>query len=200
MNIVCVLTGDLVDSQNRQTTEYIKALQVLLDDLKQDGKLLLGNMHRGDEFQAVAASGWGMLCALYIRAGLKAQNADWDARISVGYGSATEEDGTYGTAYLYSGKGLDGIRGNERLQLWANGRFYPELAAAIDFIIDGWSESIAGVVKNRIFSKTNKRVAEELDVSAVYISTALKRAGYDVLLGLIHYIKELGGENEHSAS
>ena len=200
MNTVCVLTGDLIDSQRYQTEQYIEALRRILNDLEKMGKIVRYEIYRGDEFQITAVPEWGIRCALYLRAALKAQHSEWDAKISVAFGSETEQDGSYGTAYLNSGEKLDNLSANKRMQFAVEEQEFAVLADTMDFIINGWSQTTARAVMTRLVTRTGKEAAERLGVSPANVSRALKRGGYEVLLGLAGFIYEVGGLDDHPAS
>lgn len=200
MSTVCVLTGDLIDSQRYQTEKYIEALRRILTDLEKMGKVVRYEIYRGDEFQITAVPEWGIRCALYIRAALKAQHSEWDAKISVAFGSETGKGGSYGTAYLNSGEKLDKLSANKRMQFAVEERELTALADTMDYIISGWSKTTARAVMTRLVTRTGKEAAERLGVSPANVSRALKRGGYDILLGLAGFIYEVGGLDEYSTS
>ncbi|SIN72527.1 hypothetical protein [Halodesulfovibrio marinisediminis] len=200
MDTVCVLTGDLIDSQGGQTALYLEAINSILEELKNKQKILRSDLYRGDEFQITTLPEEGLLCALYIRASLRAQNAKWDAKISIAFGEEKESDGAYGAAYLHSGRNLDSLSANTRMQIMVEEQKFSVLAQTMDYIISGWSQTTARAVRARLYAKTAKEAAEQLQISPANVSRALKRGGYEVLLGLAKFIYEAGGLDEHSQS
>ena len=85
---ISVITGDLVNSRQLDTTHYITELHALLTQLQQAKLIQTFEVFRGDAFQAVAEPQSGLLLAVYIRIALKAMDTrHWDARIAVGLGA-----------------------------------------------------------------------------------------------------------------
>lgn len=206
MGNVCVLTGDLVNSQQYDTSTYIDTLAKILRELESDKKISPPQHYRGDEFQLTTTPQWGLPVAIYIRAALKAENADWDARISVACGSAEQEDGSYGTAYLASGKGLDSLVSDERFlfnycvnvdcdndiqELDSFIEVQGAISKMLDFFMSNWTSNTALAVKARIFAENGNVAAKKANMSASSLSKALKRGSYETVMSAVTSITKV---------
>lgn len=193
---VSVITGDLVNSRQLDTTSYISGLNALLSQLQQAKLIQRFEIFRGDAFQALAAPQSGLLLAVYIRIALKAMDSrQWDARIAVGLGSGQEEATGYGSAFVNSGQALDGLMKNCRLALKNDNdrtnAIVSDLLPMLDHVVSRLSQTEARIVQARIFAATNQEVAEKLQKAASTVSATLKRAAYEEIMRFIHAINRI---------
>ncbi|MGO4742409.1 SatD family protein [Serratia quinivorans] len=193
---VSVITGDLVNSRQLDTTSYISGLNALLSQLQQTKLIQRFEIFRGDAFQALAAPQSGLLLAVYIRIALKAMDSrQWDARIAVGLGSSQEEATGYGSAFVNSGQALDGLMKNCRLALKNDNdrtnAIVSDLLPMLDHVVSRLSQTEARIVQARIFAATNQEVAEKLQKAASTVSATLKRAAYEEIMRFIHAINRI---------
>jgi DNA-binding CsgD family transcriptional regulator len=193
---VSVITGDLVNSRQSDTTHYLSGLNALLSQLQQAKLIEQFEIFRGDAFQAVAEPQSGLLLAVYIRIALKAMDAQrWDARIAVGLGTKQAQSAGYGSAFVNSGQALDGLMKNCRLALKNDNdqtnAIVSDLLPMLDHVVSRLSQTEARIVQARIFATSNQEVAEKLQKAASTVSATLKRAAYEEIMRFIHAINRI---------
>ncbi|MGO2368571.1 MULTISPECIES: SatD family protein [Serratia] len=193
---ISVITGDLVNSRQLDTTHYITELHALLTQLQQAKLIQTFEVFRGDAFQAVAEPQSGLLLAVYIRIALKAMDTrHWDARIAVGLGAGEAKNAGYGSAFVNSGQALDGLTKNCRLALKNDNdqtnAIVSDLLPMLDHVVSRLSQTEARIVRARILATTNQEVAEKLQKAASTVSATLKRAAYEEIMRFIHAINRI---------
>lgn len=193
---VSVITGDLVNSRQLDTTHYITGLNALLSQLQRATLIERFEIFRGDAFQAVAEPQSGLLLAVYIRIALRAMDSrHWDARIAVGLGSDQGQTAGYGSAFVNSGQALDALMKNCRLALKNDNEqtnaIVSDLLPMLDHVISRLSQIEAQVVQARFFADTSQEVAEKLQKAASTVSATLKRAAYEEMMRFIHAINRI---------
>jgi len=193
---VSVITGDLVNSRQLDTTHYLSGLNALLSQLQQAKLIQQFEIFRGDAFQAVAEPQSGLLLAVYIRIALKAMDAQrWDARIAIGLGTEQAQSASYGSAFVNSGQALDGLMKNCRLALKNDNdqtnTIVSDLLPMLDHVVSRLSQTEARIVQARIFATSNQEVAEKLQKAASTVSATLKRAAYEEIMRFIHAINRI---------
>lgn len=191
-----VITGDLVNSRQLDTANYITGLDALLNRLQRAKLIQRFEIFRGDSFQAVAEPQSGLLLAAYIRVALKAMDAgQWDARIAVGLGDGQAQAAGYASAFVNSGHALDSLEKNCRLALKNDhaetNAIVSDLLPMLDHVIGRLSQAEAQIVQARMFAATNLEVAEQLHKAASTVSATLKRAAYEEIMRFIHAINRI---------
>lgn len=187
---IAVLTGDLINSTGVSSPKaFMLRLESLLKDVE---RLYQGEAvtFRGDGFQvAMATPALALKCAIYLRAGLiaasPAKNDRWDARIAIAIAEAASREGTYGDAYIESGRGLDDMA---KANFYVYGEpdvFRVSVALAtsfVDDIISHWTPSEAeAYFVNLKHPGGHKIVAEKLNRSRSTITKSLLRAKYTLI-------------------
>lgn len=190
MTKVAVLTGDLINSTGVSSPKaFMQRLEFLLKSVKS----IYGaktTTFRGDGFQvSLAAPAQALECAIYLRAGLiaasPAKKDRWDARISVAIAEAASQEGTYGDAYIESGRGLDDMT-KESLFIYGEPEVFRVSATLatlfVDDIISHWTPSEAEAYLVYLEQPGgHKGVAQKLKKSRSTITKTLLRARYTLI-------------------
>lgn len=200
MALIAVLTGDLVDSTRvADPSGFVQRLQALLTQAEQryGGKAVT---FRGDGFQlALPEPRHAAECALFLRAGLigasPSRTQRWDARIAVAVAADEAEPGSYGAAYVQSGRDLDELS-RERLSFYADAPLFRLAAglatALVDDLVGRWSASEAETYWVHLhYPDTHKDVAQQLGKSRATVTKTLLRGRYNLLDRYIADINEL---------
>ncbi|AHG22023.1 hypothetical protein Z042_22180 [Chania multitudinisentens RB-25] len=193
---ISVITGDLVNSQQVDTANYIAYLNGLLAELQQAKYLQQYDIFRGDSFQVVSKPEKGLFLAVYLRIALRAVDAvHWDARLAIGLGTRQAKNTGYGSAFLNSGNALDDMAKNCYLSLKTDNqktnRIVSDLLPMLDHVIGRLSQTEAKIVQTRMFTSTNKEAAAALQKASSTVSAALKRAAFEEIMQFITAINRI---------
>jgi hypothetical protein len=148
-----VITGDLIDSTRRtpgQVDEAMALIEACVARLSDDARF---HRYRGDGWQAyVGAAGQGLSALVLIAAHLRATDA-LSSRMALGLGDAHGLDqGSLGmaggTAFIHSGRALDGIGDGKWLAIAGQGidPLHTSLMSYVDAQVRGWSQEQAEAV------------------------------------------------------
>lgn len=199
-----VITGDLVNSTNIATEwrqSVVDALKTCISDSMSITPVKI-EMYRGDSFQVVVDKAEQTLSvAIALRSKLRASTPDgndmWDARVSVGIGDISFESDNVvtsdGEAFRLSGRAFDNI-GKKRLNIstpWTELNTAMELNTRFaDEFVSSWTARQARVVYHSIlFLKTQKEMAEELDMTRQNFNYHWGTSKAQLILDYIEYFK-----------
>jgi len=201
-----VITGDLVNSTNIATEwrqNVVDAMNKCVSDFVSITPIKI-EMYRGDSFQVVVDKAEQTLSvAIALRAKLRAStpenSAMWDARVSIGIGNIFFESDSIvtsdGEAFRLSGRAFDNI-GKKKLSVstpWKDLDNAVELNTRFaDDVISSWTSRQARVVYHSIlFLKTQKEMAEELDMSRQNFNYHWGTSRALLILDYLEYFKKL---------
>lgn len=189
--IAGVITGDLVNSSGL-TRETKNLLITQLDRFARNnpGVLLPLEFYRGDSFQLMVCPELTARTAVFIEAMIIA-TAQTRARLSIGIGSVSKITPgkvlmSEGEAFQLSGKQIEGMKEEGRiLKITVSKKtFQPLLAASfhlLESLIRGWKPGQAAVISQIPFTRTQKEIAERLNISGAAVSKALKAGKWPVV-------------------
>ena len=196
ITMVAVLTGDIINSKQGKTPDWLKNLK---DTLRKFGEEPTHwEIYRGDSFQLETTPAKALEAALCIKANIKKEK-HLDVRIAIGIGDKTytsaQITSSNGTAFSNSGECFDRLK-KMNLAVQTPWKAFDEqinlmLELAL-LTINGWLPATATVVSAALEHRSlnQKDLASTLNKSQSSISEALSRAGYDELLKLINYYQK----------
>jgi hypothetical protein len=207
VNIVAVLTTDIVHSTKLSTLEYnsiITTLKTYLDR-EIEGKDASYEIYRGDSFQiyfqdvqqAMRAS---MALRLYFRSGIDCPSIELTQALALGeYEQLSDTPGTsVGQAFILSGRALDKAQRGEFVFNICEGirlstRFLNHLLA-------GLTEKQSGVLFYYVSlnGPEQKVIAELLGMTRQNVATHLKRGGADLIRAYIETYEALISDSQSS--
>lgn len=203
--MVGVITGDLINS-SALNDEQKNSLKLELRRLTENNSdiLLSLQFYRGDSFQLMVVKEKAAWIAVMIEAIVFSTTGTW-ARLSIGIGlvdkvSPNNVLQSEGKAFQLSGHQIDKMKEEGRLLKIAlvNERFQPILSAAFylaESIIWGWKAGQAKIIAQMPFSKTQKEIAEKLNISEAAVSKAIKASKWasieNFLTGFEETIKDI---------
>jgi hypothetical protein len=195
MKKIAVLTGDIVNSSNlepRRRKELEQLIWKVLEKLKKDNDKY--DVLRGDsvqflteEVQQSFRKAIQMRCM--IKYGMSGNiKTKIDTRISIGIGDITFTGKTLGssdgTAFRYSGKGLDQLKqlkkriiiltGNDKLD-----DIFNIIAVLTDVIVTGWTAAQAEAVYWSSVGLTQQQIADKLSIVQSAVNNRLKSAHWN---------------------
>ncbi len=189
--IVGVITGDLINSSalNDGQKNLLK-MELERFTTKNHNVLLPVQFYRGDSFQLMVIKEKSARIAFIIEAIVFSITGTW-ARISIGIGSVSKISHddvlqSEGEAFQLSGHQMDKMKDEGRLLKIAlnNNEFQPILSAAIylaESIIWGWKPGQVKVIAQIPFVKTQKEIAEKLNISEAAVSKAIKTSNWSAI-------------------
>jgi hypothetical protein len=185
---IAVITGDLVASSevsSNQVNSMNEELSKYLDN--KPFVMLPLTFYRGDSFQLMVKAEKSVEVALTIQSIILWRTETW-ARISVGIGTVSKiEPGNVlqseGEAFQLSGHQLDNMKSEGRLFKIAtnSSKHQPMLDAALhlaDSLISNWKPGQASAIAMATQCKTQKEMAQRLNISEPAVSKALKSANW----------------------
>jgi hypothetical protein len=200
-----VITGDLINStilkQDQKDTMMVQLNEFFEST---SGIVLPMQFYRGDSFQLLCTKEKAARIAIFVESIIIATTSTF-ARISIGIGSVSGlvENNVLqssGEAFVLSGHQLDSMKKEDRLMKIAieSPQFQPILAASFylaESIIWSWKPGQASVISMIPTCKTQKEIAEKLQISGAAVSKALKWSRWaameDFLNGYEETIKEI---------
>lgn len=191
-----VITGDIINSRKRKTTEWQPLLRQLLErygSSPEDWEI-----YRGDSFQLVMAPREALSACIYIKAGMK-QIKSLDVRLAIGIGEEEFKAGkvteSNGPAYFRSGECFESLK-KQSLGIKTSD---PELDELLNLLfslsllsMDNWSPTVAEAVKTTLENpdKSQKEIAEVLGKSQSSLSEALSRGGFEEVMQMEQYYQK----------
>lgn len=193
--MVAVLTGDIKNSTEHKTSEWLPLLKQALD--RYGNEPSDWEIYRGDSFQLQTEPEKALEAALYIKACLK-QVRQMDVRIAIGLGEKTYNaekiTESNGEAFVYSGKGFENLKKQNLAIKTSNANFDGHINLLLELALltmDNWTPAISKTVKSAIENpEMNQReLASLLGKSQGNISEELKKAGFDEVQKMIEFYK-----------
>lgn len=191
-----VLTGDVINSREASSQEWLPILKQTLNFYGNEGKDW--EVYRGDSFQLITSSKEALKVALHIKSAMKSFKK-LDVRIAIGIGEVDYRDEkvtqSNGEAFTRSGDQFEQLKkfnlqintGKEELNETLNIMF--DLAL---LTFNNWSSTVARVVQFSFENpdKNQLEIAQELGKSQSSISEALNRGAYEEILKLNNYFQK----------
>lgn len=191
-----VLTGDVINSREASSQEWLPILKQTLNLYGNEGKDW--EVYRGDSFQLITSSKEALKVALHIKSAMKSFKK-LDVRIAIGIGEVDYRDEkvtqSNGEAFTRSGDQFEQLKkfnlqintGEEELNETLNIMF--DLAL---LTFNNWSSTVARVVQFSFENpdKNQLEIAQELGKSQSSISEALNRGAYEEILKLNNYFQK----------
>jgi len=190
-DIVGVITGDIVNSSGL-SKEQKSNIQTEMSGyfMNNSDVLLPARFYRGDSFQLMVKKEKAAAIAVMIEAILLSV-AETLARMSIGIGavSGIVSDNVLqseGEAFLLSGHQLDTMKEEGRLIKIAtnSSQFQPVLSASFhlaETVILGWKPGQASVIMQIPICKTQKEIAEKLNITGAAVSKAIKAGNWPAI-------------------
>ena len=194
-----VITGDIINSRNTPSSEWLPLLKMVFNTIGETPKTW--EIYRGDSFQIEISNVEStLLVAIKLKTILK-EIKNLDVRIAIGIGN---KDTYYdritegsGEAFINSGDAFDTMLKKQNLAIispWEeiNTIFYTSFALAL-LTMDNWTVNSAAFVAKYLKkpNTTQKVIAKELNISESSASERRKRAGLDEILQLEKLYREL---------
>ena len=193
-----VITGDIVNSEDYQATEWLGTLKDYFSKLGDTP--IDWEIYRGDEFQLRVPLGQALEVAVHIKALMKSVKG-LDVRMGVGIGEVTFVGSgvseSNGPAYQRSGRTFEGLKEHKQNLTIATGRKDYDrilnlmLRLALDFM-DDWSPVSAEIVVMALEhpNESQKEIAARLNIQQSAVSQRQKRARLDLVQELLAYYSE----------
>ncbi|TVZ51790.1 SatD family protein [Dokdonia sp. Hel_I_53] len=195
--LVAVLTGDIINSREEKVTNWMPELKSTLERYGPTPENW--EIYRGDSFQLMLPASDGFIAALHIKATIK-KFRSIDVRISIGLGTidhaAKRITESNGSAFLHSGEGFENLK-KQTLAITSNNT---QELQAIHIMIDlamlvanNWTPSVAQLIQTYIEhpDRQQKEIAQLLNKSQSTVSETLSRSGYEEIIAIQHYYKQL---------
>lgn len=202
--MIAVITGDIIDSQNYGSAEWLGALK---NYLAQWGRApLYWEIYRGDEFQLKVPHEHGLIAAIQIKAIIKSIK-DLDVRIGIGIGNETFVGNgvseSNGPAYQRSGRTFDTLKDDKLNMTISTGNVTHDrtlnlmLKLALNFM-DDWSPVSAEIVALALQNPnvSQQEIAEQLNIQQSAVSQRQKRARLDLVRDLLDYYAQYIKDNQ----
>lgn len=190
--MIAIITGDIIDSQQRDTKTWLKALKKALN--KYGKEPTSWEIYRGDSFQLELDAKNALEKVIAIKAILKKE--DIEVRMSIGIGkkdhTAKKITESNGSAFVNSGDCFETLKKNT-LALKSPWKDFDEtINIMLDLAlltIDNWSATSAELVKIGLENPEKKQteLTKLLNKTQSTISEGFKRAGYDEILKMIDF-------------
>ena len=194
--MIAVLTGDIINSRQGQTSLWLNQLKSTLNLYGQTPKDW--EIFRGDSFQLKTNPENALRIALHIKAVIK-QVKPYDVRIAIGLGEQSYDSKTIsesnGTAFVNSGEGFESLKKQTLTVVSENKKWDNTINIMINLALltaNSCSNTVAKVISTVIENpeKNQNDIALLLGKSQSTISEALKRGGYEEIMQLNAFYKE----------
>ena len=191
--MIAILTGDIKNSTEYKTSEWMPKLKTALDYYGSEPQQW--EIYRGDSFQLESTPEKALEAAVYIKACIK-QFRNIDVRIAIGLGDKSHDADkiteSNGSAFVHSGRCFEELK-KQNLALKSDHKNFNEhinlLLELALLTMDDWTPAISLTIKNAIENpkKNQKELAAILRKSQGNISEELNRGGYDALQKLLRF-------------
>lgn len=199
-NIVGVITGDLINSSGLTKDQKINMQKRLSCFLENNQDILMPiQFYRGDSFQLMVKKEKAAMISVIIEA-IILSTTGTRARISIGIGTISKNISgnvlqSEGEAFQLSGHQLDKMKEEGRLLKIAvdSLQFQPILAATFhlaESIILSWKPGQAAVISMIPACKTQKEIAEILNITGAAVSKALKSGKWAAIENFLNGYEE----------
>lgn len=188
MNIIGVLTGDIVNSRTKLADEWQPGLIGILRQYGNEPNDW--ELFRGDSFQIRVAPEKALKAAIHIKAGVK-RTTPLDVRIAIGIGmedhASSKVTSSTGSAFILSGECFDTLKKQTLAIATANDQWDEVgnlLLSLASLTMDNWSPATAEAIQTAIENPqmNQEALAKKMNKSQSSISEALKRGGYDAVM------------------
>lgn len=189
--MICIITGDIINSKNHEPTEWMKPLK---NELNKQGKSPMSwEIYRGDSFQLLVKNPEdALLCAISIKSAIKTIKK-LDVRMSMGIGeiafNAEKITESNGSAFVHSGEKFELLK--EDKQNLAIKSDWPGFDLEINLYLkliliamDNWTVNAAKAMNIAINNKDKSQtdLGELLGINQSAVSSRLKRAYYEEVM------------------
>jgi hypothetical protein len=189
--MVCVITGDIINSKKVNPKNWLTQLKTELNTLGKSPKYW--EIYRGDSFQVIINNPLdGLKTAIKIKARLKSIK-HINVRMAIGIGNQTYNapniTQSNGTAFVHSGEKFELLK-KEKQNLavkseWIEFDKEINLYLKLSLIaMDSWTVNAAEMVKTALENpnKSQEELGQIVKIKQNAISTRLKRAFYDEIM------------------
>ncbi len=195
MNMIAIITGDIINSRGHNSKEWMTKLKSCLTQWGDTP--LTWEIYRGDEIQLRIKVKHALFAAIQLKALIKSIKG-LDIRMGIGVGSetyiGTGVSESNGTAYQRSGKTLEELKENKvTLMFTSSDEEYNKtmnliLKLASDFM-DDWSTVSAEMVFLSLSrpNESQQNLAEQLNIKQSAVSQRKKRARLNLVEDLLAY-------------
>lgn len=196
--MIGVITGDIINSQQSQTEEWLPMLKSFFETLGKTPKDW--EIYRGDEFQLKTGIDEVFWTAMCIKALIK-RSEILDVRLAIGIGdeqfSSEKITESNGTAYVNSGRLLNDLKNENRtfaIQT-PDKNITEDLNMIFKWAIinfDAWTAVVSEVVFEMLLNKkiTQDELAKQLNITQSSVSQRMKRSYFDLILETDHYYRK----------
>jgi hypothetical protein len=195
MNIIAIITGDIINSRGHNSTEWMAKLKSCLTQWGDTPSTW--EIYRGDEIQLRIQVKHALFATIQLKALIKSIKG-LDIRMGIGVGSETYIGAgvseSNGTAYQRSGRTLEVLKENKVTLMFTsadeeyNRTMNLILKLASDFM-DDWSPVSAEMVFLSLSSpnESQQNLAEQLNIKQSAVSQRKKRARLNLVEDLLTY-------------
>jgi hypothetical protein len=189
--MVCVITGDIINSKRNSPKAWLKPLKKELDTIGKSPKYW--EIYRGDSFQVIVSDPKNaLLTAIKIKATLKSIQGI-NVRMSIGMGSRTHNapkvTESNGSAFVHSGEKFETLKKEKQnLAIKSDWPVFDEemnLYLKLSLIaMDNWTINAAEIVKTAMENpgKVQEELGQIVGIKQNAISNRLKRAYYGEIM------------------
>jgi hypothetical protein len=189
--MVCVITGDIINSKKTSPKAWLKPLKKELDTIGKSPKYW--EIYRGDSFQVIVSNPKNaLLTAIKIKATLKSIQGI-NVRMSIGMGSRTHNapkiTESNGSAFVHSGEKFETLKKEKQnLAIKSDWPVFDEemnLYLKLSLIaMDNWTINAAEIVKTAMENpgKVQEELGQIVGIKQNAISNRLKRAYYGEIM------------------
>lgn len=190
--MIAVITGDIINSRKVNSEIWQLKLKEYFLSIVQDAENW--EIYRGDSFQIEVGVEDSLEIALCIKALIKSNNII-DVRLSIGIG---EKDFTgkkitesNGSAYINSGESFERLKNNTlslKSPFEGFDEYFNPILKLLSFITGDWKPVTSETVYYTLIHKElkQKEIAKILSKNSTTVSKALKRAGYEEIIGIMN--------------
>ena len=189
--MVCVITGDIINSKKNNPKTWLKPLKKELDTIGKSPKYW--EIYRGDSFQVIVSNPKNaLLTAIKIKATLKCIQGI-NVRMSIGMGSRTHNapkiTESNGSAFVHSGEKFETLKKEKQnLAIKSDWPIFDQemnLYLKLGLIaMDNWTVNAAEIVKTAMENpgKLQEELGQIVGIKQNAISNRLKRAYYGEIM------------------
>ena len=189
--MVCVITGDIINSKRNNPKAWLKPLKKELDTIGKSPKVW--EIYRGDSFQVIVTNPKNaLLTAIKIKATLKSIQGI-NVRMSIGMGSRTHNapkiTESNGSAFVHSGEKFETLKKEKQnLAIKSDWPIFDQemnLYLKLGLIaMDNWTVNAAEIVKTAMENpgKLQEELGQIVGIKQNAISNRLKRAYYGEIM------------------
>ncbi|MEO8822667.1 MAG: hypothetical protein ABI366_03760 [Ginsengibacter sp.] len=189
--MLCVITGDVINSQKRTPKEWLTPLKKELNGIGPTPKFW--EIYRGDSFQAVTNKAEdGLLVAFKLKASLQSVKGI-NVRIALGLGTRTYKAArvteSNGSAFVHSGEKFETL--NQQKQNLAIKSDWPQFDEEMNLYLklaliamNNWTVNTAEIVTVAMENpnKSQHQLGKLIGIKQSAISTRLRRAYYEEMM------------------